>query len=184
MRSFWFQSFCPLCRVHMCLIPTWEPSPETQSKAPSQLSSPWACLLLLLYLGPAEYFLTRAVKLLLTRSSLVFAVKLWVWVLKRLRLLQTLDSKFLRIYFGTPPTLLYQLCLSVNTETILEGPRGRTTHSGSYIKVSCTNSTLCLTWSMDYELSKEKGTYCHIFPVAEWHKRGTWKCVFNEWKWA
>ena len=56
--------------------PPKNPVLRNRARHLSQLSSPWACLLFLLYLGSAEYFLTRAVKLLLTRSSLVFAVKL------------------------------------------------------------------------------------------------------------
>ena len=72
--KFCSQSFCPLCRPICITSPPENPVLSTEQGAlPSPLSSPGACLLLL-YLGPAEHFLTGAVKLVRIRSSLVFAV--------------------------------------------------------------------------------------------------------------
>lgn len=60
-------SFRPLSSIHLCHTLTQELTPGAQSKAPLpfQLSSPRACLTLLLYVSAAEHCLIGAVKLTL-----------------------------------------------------------------------------------------------------------------------
>lgn len=74
-----------------------------------------------------------------------FCRKLWVLLCKRLRLLQTTDCKFLRSYFGTFSSLLYQPCLSMNKGTIAESSRGKAADLGYYTKVSSCQFPLCVS---------------------------------------